>query len=621
MGGLGDSLLELGKLETAAKNYEKAREYLVGARAAINPYDVDRIWRIERALALALSRLGDITAADGHYDASLTALESNRERLRPEEFRLRYGETKGAIYEEHAALLAARALTTGQHADAVRAFQAAERKRTQVLASLLAMGWSRVPSEAMPDQMRRSSEIEARMSAKRSLLMEQSNLAAGKRNDSMIETLERDLKRLQDDHARLLTSVAQSRYRYAAATTLATGLAGPVQAALGPSRALVEYLVTDERSYAFVVSSAGVRVIRLGVGRTPLRQQVERLLAPFRKLRSGQVDLARLEYDSRQAYDLYRAIFAPVRPLLGAATDIAHRPGRRAELRAVRGAGGGGATGGAPSAALHGEYASLGFLLRRYSISYLPSSAELLSVRVAAEADTPSKRLFAMANPTAGRAAPPPAQDDPLKRQLRSAGFGAVPRSAAGRRGRGRADCAHLPREVSRPSSSARTPPRRHTRRRPESTRSCTSPPTPWRRTASRCTPRSCSHPARRAATTGSCRPTRCCAHLSSADLVVLSGCETALGAEDVGQGLVGLVAAFQQAGARSVLATLWSIDEATAEVMAAFYGAMAEGRTPPAALRQAKLQLLQQRVRMGKTEVSLAHPFFWAPFVLVGTR
>jgi CHAT domain-containing protein len=103
------------------------------------------------------------------------------------------------------------------------------------------------------------------------------------------------------------------------------------------------------------------------------------------------------------------------------------------------------------------------------------------------------------------------------------------------------------------------------------------------------------------------------------AELVVLSGCETALGAEDWGQGLTGLVAAFEQAGARSVLATLWSIDETTAEVMGGFYRAMAKGSSTPAALRQAKLQLLQQRVRMGNVEVSLAHPFFWAPFKLAG--
>jgi CHAT domain-containing protein len=103
------------------------------------------------------------------------------------------------------------------------------------------------------------------------------------------------------------------------------------------------------------------------------------------------------------------------------------------------------------------------------------------------------------------------------------------------------------------------------------------------------------------------------------AEIVVLSACETALGAEDWGQGRVGLVAAFEQAGARSVLATLWSVDEPAADLMAAFYGAMAQGKPASAALRQAKLQLMQQRLRIGKVEVSLAHPFFWAPFILVG--
>jgi len=78
-------------------------------------------------------------------------------------------------------------------------------------------------------------------------------------------------------------------------------------------------------------------------------------------------------------------------------------------------------------------------------------------------------------------------------------------------------------------------------------------------------------------------------------------------------------VTAFQQAGARQVLATLWSIDEATVEVMASFYAALAGGATAPAALRQAKLHMLGQRLRAVRVEISLAHPFFWAPFVLTG--
>jgi CHAT domain-containing protein len=69
----------------------------------------------------------------------------------------------------------------------------------------------------------------------------------------------------------------------------------------------------------------------------------------------------------------------------------------------------------------------------------------------------------------------------------------------------------------------------------------------------------------------------------------------------------------------RSVLATQWSIDESAADLIAAFYEGLAGGRPTAEALREAKLKILKMRLRLGGTDVSLAHPFFWAPFVLIG--
>jgi CHAT domain-containing protein len=104
------------------------------------------------------------------------------------------------------------------------------------------------------------------------------------------------------------------------------------------------------------------------------------------------------------------------------------------------------------------------------------------------------------------------------------------------------------------------------------------------------------------------------------ARLVVLSACETARGPLGRGEGLVGLVSAFLKAGARSVLATQWSIDESSVELMAAFYKALTGGQNTARALRAAKLDILKTRLNFSGTEVSLAHPFFWAPFVLIGS-
>ncbi len=96
-------------------------------------------------------------------------------------------------------------------------------------------------------------------------------------------------------------------------------------------------------------------------------------------------------------------------------------------------------------------------------------------------------------------------------------------------------------------------------------------------------------------------------------DLVVLSACESALGNPVEGEGLVGIVRGFMTAGARSVVASLWKVDdEATGELMSRFYREMLkENRPPAAALRNAQIAMWRQQ--------EWKPPFFWAAFVLQG--
>lgn len=98
-----------------------------------------------------------------------------------------------------------------------------------------------------------------------------------------------------------------------------------------------------------------------------------------------------------------------------------------------------------------------------------------------------------------------------------------------------------------------------------------------------------------------------------SADLVVLSACRTGLGKEVRGEGVVGLSSGFMYAGAKTVVASLWKVDDAaTAEFMSYFYkGMLKDGLTPAAALRNAKLEMRKQS--------RWKQPFFWAGFVLQG--
>jgi CHAT domain-containing protein/tetratricopeptide (TPR) repeat protein len=97
------------------------------------------------------------------------------------------------------------------------------------------------------------------------------------------------------------------------------------------------------------------------------------------------------------------------------------------------------------------------------------------------------------------------------------------------------------------------------------------------------------------------------------AELVTLSACETALGEEFGGEGLMGLTRAFQFAGARSVVASLWSIaDNSTEALMVRFYRLLREGRSKDEALRTAQVAAIRSKSQY-------SHPFHWAAFQIFG--
>ncbi|MEG3917858.1 CHAT domain-containing protein [Microcoleus sp. T3_A4] len=98
-----------------------------------------------------------------------------------------------------------------------------------------------------------------------------------------------------------------------------------------------------------------------------------------------------------------------------------------------------------------------------------------------------------------------------------------------------------------------------------------------------------------------------------AADLVVLSACQTGLGQNIQGEGMVGLTRGFMYAGAKRVVVSLWNVDdEGTANLMSSFYqGMLQKGLTPAAALRAAQLEMLKQE--------EWRSPYYWAAFTLQG--
>ncbi len=97
------------------------------------------------------------------------------------------------------------------------------------------------------------------------------------------------------------------------------------------------------------------------------------------------------------------------------------------------------------------------------------------------------------------------------------------------------------------------------------------------------------------------------------AELVVLSACQTGLGTEIKGEGLIGLTRGFMYAGAARVVVSLWNVnDRATADLMAKFYERMLkQGERPAAALRAAQVEMWKQK--------QWRSPYYWSAFVLQG--
>lgn len=98
------------------------------------------------------------------------------------------------------------------------------------------------------------------------------------------------------------------------------------------------------------------------------------------------------------------------------------------------------------------------------------------------------------------------------------------------------------------------------------------------------------------------------------ADMVVLSACETGIGELQEGEGIISLARGFSYAGAKSIITSLWSVnDQSTYDLMESFYEYIKAGESKDAAIRQAKLDYLSSSDNYN------AHPFNWGAFICIG--
>ncbi len=593
MSGIGANLHELGR-------NSEALESLTGALALWRQLGSfsDEESSCEASLADTQRSLGQNEEALASYRRAIAIIERIRARTIPTE-------------TSRASIIASRRSLFVKTIDLLfalnrqsEALEIAEAYRARAFLDQLAEARVDLKQQMTRDQQQREDDLIGRLaSAQRQLW--NNDLAADKQKQ-----LSKDLSAAENDLETFRLELRRTNPRYASVRYPEPLKPDRIQhELLAPDAALVEYVLGDDRSFAWVVSPRnGLTAVVL-----PSRKKIEDQVGAYQQSLTERVSALRL----RQALDrlsvrgasLYESVFKPLEAALpGAKKLIIVADGALSYLpfEAIVSQGRNKSASQAP-----------GFLIDRFAISYAPSASALASIK-GRDHSTPPKALLAFGDPDY--------DDPPAVRKGTSSASGSPP-AALSSFERGvvfnrlpytRAEVAAISSLF--PAASERVYVGAEAREQAIK--------------AEKLSDYRFIHLAAHGYVNEE-RPARSGIVLSlanrqkedgvlqmrevlqlklNADLVTLSACRTAVGKLIMGEGVVGLSRAFIYAGARSTVVSLWNVnDVATAELMKNFYQNLGRGMPKDDALRQAKLALT------GRSMAIWRHPYFWAPFVLIG--
>ena len=637
---LGVALLqeELGGKRTALAVYNEA---LTLARATgVQPVEADALYNIARVE----HALGDWGAARAHVEEALALSASLRTKIADQEMRAAYSATAHRLSELHIDTLMR--LHDGRPSESLhaRAFEASEHGRARSLLETLAEYGKDIRHGVDAELLRRERELRQRISAKAERRVQ---LMAGGAPAADALEIERELSELTTEYQQVRGQIRAASPRYAALTQPAPLALVEIQRkVLDADTVLLEYALGEARSFVWAVTPDSIKSFEL-----PPRAEVEKaarrvyeLLTARNRRPAGETEQQWLAGVRRAEAEYADASAALGRILLG---PVAAELGRKRLVIVADGALQYVSFAGlpAPAAAGPGD-AGAGFvpLIMEHEVVTLPSASVLALTReelrerrpapksVAVLADpvfegdderlAPAKRGRAPRRGGAGR------EEVAAEGDVAAAGVAhRALRSFDGLdNGAGIARLLFSQREAKAIMASVPAADGMLALGFRASRATATSPELSQYRIVHFAThgllnsenPELSGVILSRFDEAG--RPQD--GFLASyeiynlnlpAELVVLSACQTALGKDVRGEGLVGLTRGFMYAGARRVVASLWKVDDsATAELMREFYSAMlGRGLRPAEALRAAQLHMWQQpRWRS---------PYFWAAFTLQG--
>jgi len=550
---MGSLALREGLVARAEKFYRRGLMQL-GSRQA-----TDVRWRLHAGIGQALRQRGELDESAAAFRTAIAIAERTASRVGPPERRYGFLADKWGTYADLALL----EQTRGHSAEA---FAISERLRARQLVDMLGRGRiaaPRVSAVQEQDYRRRVAEITQRLEVESSSGFREPVMSLQSR-----QALRVQLNAAQQDYSRLLAEVGERDPNYARLVSGTTLSARVVSSHMKRDEVLLEYLLGDSACTVFVVTRDTVAAISLQMSHESLAGIID-----FSRRAAGQPSGAETALWRAPYRRLHRELIDPVEQagFLKGKRRLVIVP--HAELHFV------------PFAALIQQGRRDQFLVERFDIAYAPSATAW--VQLATRRFKPvSRKVLALA-PHADRL---PAS----RREVRAIGdiYGQQATVRLGPHASERAMRADLPSAGTLHLATFGV----LNRHNPLFSFVQLAPGP---------------------GDNGRLEVNKVFGLGLSGQLVVLSACQTALGAganEDVppGDDWIGLMQAFLQGGASSVVASLWPVDDsATALLMERFHRRLAANRPADAALAEAQREILR------RPETSA--PFYWAGFVMNG--
>lgn len=578
----GRTLAEIGSIHLLANRLTEARAALDDAVQALDAVeDRAEAGRVAVALADVDARLGHADAAVADLERGLARLESVRRDQQAESFNLSVFASDRPLYDQAIGVLMRLHRDHPGGGYEARAFHVSERRRARRLLDMVAAAAVDATDDAARDVALQLRRLEERISAKATRLtrlLSDAPAPSSARTDAARE----DLRQLVEGADRLR---AELRRRHQAPLSDPPVLdAAAVQAELDPGVVLLEYAIGDTAGVGWVVTSSAVQAFAV-----PGRDRLEPLVRAFIDVTSGRAPAAAADDPGR----------ALATALLGPATTVLDGARRIVVV-------GDGVLDALPYAALPRRGAPLASRLR---IDTVPSASVAAALR-SRRADRPpaASRVAVFADPVYSPG------DGRLAADRRAAAVGGELLRLRFSREEARAIERAAPNRTTLFLDFAATRARaidgalRGYRYLHWASHARIDERVPQLSTIELSRVDVRGQPI-----DGALRLIDVYGLTLNADLVVLSACETALGAPVGGEGLVGFASGFLRAGADRVLASLWDVDDrAAAAFMTRFYDALLrQARTPEAAFHDAQRALrLDPRWRAPKD---------WAGWVLIG--